>query len=67
MDEFDGKVQLIEIDITEDSAIAEQAGVTSTPTIQLFKNKELLEVMVGMKPKSQYRETIQRYLGAPVT
>ncbi|HIK34436.1 MULTISPECIES: thioredoxin-disulfide reductase [unclassified Thermosynechococcus] len=62
VDEFDGKVQLIEIDITEDSAIAEQAGVTSTPTIQLFKNKELLEVIVGMKPKSQYRETIQRYL-----
>lgn len=62
VEEFDGKVQLIEIDITEDSAIAEQAGVTSTPTIQLFKNKELLEVMVGMKPKSQYRETIQRHL-----
>ncbi len=64
VEEFAGKVQLIEIDITEDSAIAEQAGVTSTPTIQLFKNKELLEVIVGMKPKSQYRETIQRYLNA---
>lgn len=62
VEEFGGKVQLIEIDITEDSAIAEQAGVTSTPTIQLFKNKELLEVIVGMKPKSQYRETLQRYL-----
>ncbi|MCH9054544.1 thioredoxin-disulfide reductase [Synechococcus sp. PCC 6716] len=64
VDEFEGNVQLVEIDITEDSAIAEQAGVTSTPTIQLFKNKELLEVIVGMKPKSQYRETLQRYLSA---
>lgn len=62
VDEFPEQMYLIEIDITEDTAIAEQAGVTSTPTIQLFKEKELLETIVGMKPKSQYRETIQKYV-----
>lgn len=66
VDEFPEQMYLIEIDITEDSAIAEQAGVTSTPTIQLFKNKELLETMVGMKPKSQYRETIQKYVAGGI-
>ncbi len=61
-DEFVGKMHLIEIDITVDSQIAEQAGVTSTPTIQLFKNKEMVQQLVGMKPKSQYRETIAQHL-----
>lgn len=62
-DEFAEKMHLVEIDITVDSQIAEQAGVTSTPTIQLFKDKELVEQLVGMKPKSKYRETIQQYVG----
>ncbi|MDG2990119.1 thioredoxin-disulfide reductase [Candidatus Synechococcus calcipolaris G9] len=62
VEEFPEQMYLIEIDITEDTAIAEQAGVTSTPTIQLFKQKELVETIVGMKPKSQYRETIQKYV-----
>ncbi len=61
-DEFAGQMHLIEIDITVDSQIAEQAGVTSTPTIQLFKEQELVQQLIGMKPKSHYRETIQQYI-----
>jgi thioredoxin reductase (NADPH) len=62
VDEFTGKMHLIEIDITTDPDIAETAGVTGTPTIQLFKDKQLLEQLVGIKPKSQYRQTLERYL-----
>jgi len=58
VEEFDGKMHLVEIDITADPDIAETAGVVSTPTIQFFKNQELLDQMVGIKPKSQYREKI---------
>jgi len=58
VEEFDGKLHLVEIDITADPDIAETAGVVSTPTIQFFKNQELIEQMVGIKPKSQYREKI---------
>jgi thioredoxin reductase (NADPH) len=50
------------VDIEADPEVAETAGVTGTPTIQFFKNQEMLEQMVGIKPKSQYRQTIQRYL-----
>ncbi len=61
-DEFDGKMHLVEIDIEANPDIAEQGGVTGTPTIQFFKDKDLLEQMVGVKPKSTYRETIATYL-----
>jgi len=39
VDEFDGKIHFVEIDIEQDRDIAEQAGVAGTPTIQFFKNK----------------------------
>jgi thioredoxin reductase (NADPH) len=62
VDEFGDRVHLIEIDITVDPEIAETAGVMGTPTLQFFKNKELLEQSVGVKPKSFYRQTLERLL-----
>jgi thioredoxin reductase (NADPH) len=62
VDEFDGRIHYIEIDITEDPEIAESAGVMGTPTIQFFKNKDKVAEMIGVKQKSQYRETIEAHL-----
>ena len=62
VDEFDGKIHFVEIDIDKDRDIAENAGVTGTPTVQLFKNKELLTEIKGVKPKSQYRQLIESNL-----
>jgi thioredoxin reductase (NADPH) len=62
VNEFAEQMHLIEIDITTDPEIAEQAGVMSTPTIQFFKQKQMLEQLVGVKPKSQYRQTIEQHL-----
>ncbi|BAY94014.1 MULTISPECIES: thioredoxin-disulfide reductase [unclassified Tolypothrix] len=62
VDEFDGKIHFVEIDIDKDRDIAENAGVTGTPTIQLFKNKELLKEVKGVKQKSEYRQLIENSL-----
>ena len=62
VDEFDGKIHFVEVDIDKDRDIAENAGVTGTPTVQLFKNKELLTEIKGVKPKSQYRQLIESNL-----
>ncbi|MDI9636099.1 thioredoxin-disulfide reductase [Kamptonema cortianum] len=62
IDEFDSKVHYVEIDIEQDPDIAENAQVTGTPTVQFFKDKELLTELKGVKPKSQYRELIQSSL-----
>jgi len=67
VNEFEGQVHYVEIDITEDPDIAESAGITGTPTIQFFKDKGLVTQMLGVKQKSQYREVIQNNLvKAPV-
>jgi thioredoxin reductase (NADPH) len=66
VDEFDGRVHYVEIDIEQDPAIAESAGVVGTPTVQFFRDKALVGELKGVKPKSQYRETIAGYLMATV-
>ncbi|MDB9312413.1 thioredoxin-disulfide reductase [Spirulina sp. CS-785/01] len=63
--EYEGKIHFVEIDIDAEPAIAKQAQVIGTPTVQLFHDQELLEVIQGIKQKRQYREMIDHYL--PVT
>ena len=48
-------VHFIEIDIEEDPEIAEAAGVTGTPTVHIFKDKARIEVLSGVKAKSEYK------------
>lgn len=62
VDEFDGKIHYVEIDIEQDPEIAEAAGVIGTPTIQFFKLKDKVGELKGVKQKSQYRQTIEQYL-----
>ncbi|MEL6764080.1 MAG: thioredoxin domain-containing protein, partial [Cyanobacteria bacterium J06607_6] len=64
IDEFEGRIHYVEIDITTDPDIAESAGITGTPTVQFFKDKGLAGELRGMKAKSQYRAMIAQNLAA---
>ena len=62
VNEFDGKVHYVEIDIEQDREIAENAGVMSTPTVHFFRNKALVEELKGVRRKSEYRQIIKSNL-----
>ena len=65
VEEYDGKIHFIEIDIEADPEIAQMGGVTGTPTVQIFKNQELLQELKGVKQKSDFRSLIDNALLAP--
>jgi thioredoxin reductase (NADPH) len=67
LEELGGRAQGVEIDIEADREIAEQAGVTGTPTVQLFFQKELKQQFRGVKQRSEFRSAIESLLGAPVS
>jgi len=64
VDEFGEQVYFIEIDIAEESEIAEAAGVVGTPTLQLFKAKAKVAEVRGVKQKSEYRQLIASNLSS---
>jgi len=59
INELNGKVQGIEIDIDKDQDIAKQAGINGTPTVQLFKDKLLKREWKGVKQRSEFKEAIK--------
>ncbi len=62
INEFNGAVQGIEIDIDIDQEIAKQAGINGTPTIQLFKDKLLKKQWQGVKQRSEFKEAIKKII-----
>ena len=56
------QLHLVEIDIEEDPQIAQAGGITGTPTVQLFKKKERLHHLPGVKMKREYRQLIEAAL-----
>ncbi len=62
IEEFKGKAQGVEINIEIDPEIAKQAGINGTPTVQLFKKKDLKKEWKGVKQRSIFKEAIKEYL-----
>ncbi len=60
--EFTSDLQQVEIDINIDQELAQAAGITATPTVQLFKNSKQLAEIKGLRPKADYLTVIQKYL-----
>ncbi len=66
LDELGGAAQGVEIDIEAEQEIALQAGVTGTPTVQLFFNKELKQQFKGVKQRSEFKAALEQLLAVPV-
>ena len=66
LEELGGRAQGVEIDLEAEAEIAQQAGVTGTPTVQLFFRKELVQQFRGVKQRSEFRAALEQLLAAPV-
>ncbi|MBM5798611.1 MAG: thioredoxin, partial [Cyanobacteria bacterium K_Offshore_0m_m2_072] len=66
LEELGGRAQGVEIDIDAEPEIAQQAGVTGTPTVQLFFRKELQQQFRGVQQRSTFKAAIEALLASPV-
>ena len=62
VNELEGAAQAVVIDIETDQAIAEQAGVNGTPTVQLFHQKAMVQQWKGVKQRSVFKSAIEALL-----
>ena len=53
-----GTVKIGKVNIDESQGIAQQFGISSIPTLMVFKGGEPVETLVGMNPKSRIQEAL---------
>ena len=52
-EKYEGKVKVGKINIDEEIKLAVEYGVTSIPTLLLFKNGEVVKKTIGYSPKGE--------------
>jgi len=58
-DEFDGKVKVAKLNVDENRELAAQFKVMSIPSLLLFRNGEVVNQMVGARPKGELVKMLQ--------
>jgi thioredoxin 1 len=58
-----GKVKIGKVNVDESSNTASTYGVSSIPTLMLFKNGDVVDRFVGVQPKKRLQEALTQALG----
>ena len=60
--EFAGKLKVVKLNTDESGEVAMKYGVTSIPTLMVFKGGEMVERVLGNRPKSDLVNLVSRHL-----
>ena len=61
--DYAGKMKVFKLDVQSEAAVASKYGVSSIPTLLIFKGGEVVERIVGLKPKQEIASRIDPLLG----
>ncbi|HVR42446.1 MAG TPA: thioredoxin [Thermoanaerobaculia bacterium] len=59
---YDGKLVVTKMNVDDNPVVAQKFGVTSIPTLMIFKNGQLADRAIGALPKSELQRFIDRNL-----
>ncbi len=61
-EEYEGKAKVSKLDLDSNKAVAKRFGIKSIPAVMLFKDGELVDTMIGVKPYSTFSEALASHL-----
>jgi thioredoxin 1 len=59
---YQGKAVITKMNVDDNPGVAQRFGVTSIPTLMMFKNGKLVDRAVGAMPKGELQKFIDRNL-----
>jgi thioredoxin 1 len=60
--DYEGKVKIGKVNVDENQKLAAQFGISSIPTLLLFKDGKVSKQIVGMKSKKAYSEDLDQVI-----
>ena len=59
---YDGKAIIAKMDVDANSTVPQRLGVTSIPTLMMFKNGKMVDRAVGAMPRNMLQQFIDKNL-----
>ena len=60
--EYDGKMKFVKLNTDDNMQTAARYGIRSIPTLLMFKGGELVDQIIGFRPKGDLKRTIDKAL-----
>jgi thioredoxin 1 len=60
--EYDGQVKFVKLNTDDNVATASKYGIRSIPTIMVFKGGEAVDQVIGFRPKSELKKSLEKAL-----
>ena len=60
--EFGDRLKVVKLNTDEDQEVAIKYGVGSIPTLMVFKNGEMVERVIGNRPKAELAAMVSRHV-----
>ncbi len=60
--DYQGRVKVAKLNVDDNPRVAGRFGVRSIPTLIVFKDGEVQQSVIGIKPKGQLADLIERYI-----
>ena len=61
-DSYNGRIKVFKLNVDENERTAAKYGVRSIPTLMLFNNGSIKEVLIGNRPKSEIVQVLDKHL-----
>jgi thioredoxin 1 len=61
-DDYGERAKILKLDIDNNKPIAKRFGLRSIPAVMFFKQGELVETLVGVKPYEEFSGAVEKYL-----
>ena len=61
-DDYAGKAKVVKVNVDEETQVAGEMGIRSIPTVALFHKGEVKDVVIGVRPKTDFEAMLDRVL-----
>jgi thioredoxin 1 len=61
-DEYDGRVRFVKLNTDDNMQTAARYGIRSIPSLLVFKGGEIVEQVIGFRPKSELKKSLEKAL-----
>jgi len=61
-DSYTGRMKVFKLNVDENERTAAKYGVRSIPTLMLFSNGSIKEVLIGNRPKNEIVQVLDKHL-----
>ena len=61
-DDYRDRAKVFKLDLDSNKPVAKRFGIRSIPAVMVFKQGELIETLVGVKPYEEFTAAVERQL-----